>query len=361
MLEYNSMPAEFFKHLDAVKSAIAPTEKLRYINWYIQHGCDLDCFYCKVPKQKVGIMTPDERVEALTKIRPLFDKKPMISIIGGEPTLRPEFLIENVQAAHNAGFLVNLVSNGWGLTPDLINRLAEAGLQYLAISVDCDAGAEKSNLAKALELHKTTREQGIIPVINTVITRNTKPDDFKNFTHQVITAGSFISPLVCSPEVPEGVFSSAARDAVPTQAQLREIVPWLAWQKIKTGRVTVTFSYLWTLFNMGTTQESTKLWHCSPHFRTKDTPGRGYLTLDSDGWIGPCQEFPRQVNLLEVPAEQLSLQLLDQEFSEVSQNCPGCLYNCYIVEESLHGPASLAETSTFIQFSQINTNKPPTS
>lgn len=359
MIKFRHMAKEVLNHFEAIKAGFIPPEKLRFVNWYLQHGCDLDCSYCQVPKQKVPIMDRVKRLDALTRVRQLCINEPIISIIGGEPTLRPDFLVDAIRDASEAGFFVNLVTNGWGLTPELIKRLGEAGLQYLAISVDCDTDAEKSNLEKALSLHAITKEQGIIPVINTVITRQTDSKTFKHFAQNVISNGFFISPLVCSPSVPNGVFSSASVDSVPYKHQLREVVPWLARKKLITGRVTASFSYLWTMYNSGAAEDfEPELWHCSPTFRTqKGKRGRGSITLDSDGFIGPCQEFPRLVNIFNIPLEKLSLQLLDGEFNGTTQQCPGCLYNCYNMEEELGGAKVLAEIPTIIQIADVRVNR----
>lgn len=358
LIKYQSMLKELIRYRETIQSALRPTEELRFINWYLQHGCDLDCFYCRVPKQKIGVMTKDQRREALRKLRSLTSSSAMLSIIGGEPTLRPELLLEAVRDAVEIGYNVGIVTNGWGLSPDLIMQLGEAGLSSMSLSVDCDSDAEKHNLRRALELHHSSKKCGIVPIINTVITRETDPQKFKEFAKCVINNGCFVAALACSPEVPQGAFSNAPLHSIPDKEQLRQIIPWLAWQKITTGRVVVTFAYLWTLFNSGTTEaENPNLWHCSPNFRAPSRKnGRGYLTLDSDGYIGSCQEYPRLLNLLDISSDKLSLQLFDEAFVQTTQKCPGCLYSCYIGEERLHGTGALLETSTMISISNITTN-----
>jgi MoaA/NifB/PqqE/SkfB family radical SAM enzyme len=351
------MLREIVNYSESIKGAIFPSNELRFVNWYIQYGCNLECSYCKVPKQKVEVMSQKDRKGVLQKVRNLCSKQPIISLLGGEPTLRPDFLVEVVSDANKAGFLVNVVSNGWGLTPDLIKRLGIAGLHYLGISVDCDKNTIKSNLEKALSLHETTKRIGVLPVINTVINHETQPETFKKFVSEVIQSGCFISPLACSPEIPGGIFSSAPIDSVPTQQQLREIVPWLAIKKLTTGRITSDFGYLWTLYNSGVTESGLNLWHCASHFRTKrESIGRGSITIDSDGHVGPCQEFPRTINLLNTPQNQFSLQLLDPDFSAITSKCPGCLYNCYVMEESIGGLQLLGEIPTFLQMASIKSN-----
>ena len=91
------MLKELASYSESIKGAIFPSNELRFVNWYLQHGCDLDCSYCKVPKQKVGIMSQEDRQEVIQKVRNLCSKQPIISLLGGEPTLRPDFLVEAVE------------------------------------------------------------------------------------------------------------------------------------------------------------------------------------------------------------------------------------------------------------------------
>lgn len=332
-------------HKYSIKASLFPGEKLRFVNWYLLHGCDLACSYCKVPNQKIRIMDRDTRREVLKRVSTLCAPKTLISIIGGEPTLRPDLLVEAVNDAVEQGFLVNIVTDGWGLTPRLIKRLGRAGLHHLAISVDCHNNAEKSNLLQAVTLHKITKQEGILPVINTVITRNTDVSTFKQFSKTIMSEGIFLSPLACSAEVPNGVFSNAPPASVPTKQQLKKIVPWLIWKKLTTGLITAGFGYLLVLLRASSSENGEiRPWHCSPAFRSKkQRNGRGYITVDSDGHIGPCQEFPRAVNLLDVPHNGMSRAMLNEKFSSITQQCPGCLHNCYVMEEEMGGLKALAE------------------
>lgn len=356
------MLREFGRNIDKARIWLRPKpEKLRFVNWYLQHGCDLDCYFCKVPKQKTKIMDPQQRSEVLAKLRSLSQDNAMLSIFGGETTLKPDNLVGAVQDASKAGFFVDVITNGWGLTEKLIQQLSKAGLSYLAYSIDSDPKSPKRDLEKAMHLLSVARDFGIIPVVNTVLTSGTNLDDFRNLAKIVIENGIFLSPLICSPEVPDGLSSSASPSDTPSKEQLREIIPWLALKKLTTGRVATTFSYLWTLFNLKKNSKGiTQSWHCASNFRGVDgkKKGRGYLTLDSDGFAGPCQEFPRQVNLLDIPPDQLSLRLLDPLFRDTTVKCPGCTYNCYIQEESISGLSTVAEFPSAIQLINVFRRKP---
>jgi len=359
MIKLLKLWKQIANHRYSIKASLLPGEKLRFVNWYLLHGCDLSCSYCKVPKQKIRVMDRNTRKEALKRISTLCARKTLISIIGGEPTLRPDLLVGAVQDAVEEGFLVNIVTDGWGLTPDLIKRLGTAGLHHLAISVDCHESAEKANLVRALKLHAVTKQEGILPVINTVITRDTDIATFKRFSNTIMRKGVFLSPLVCSPEVPKGVFSSALPMSVPATEQLRKIVPWLIWKKLTTGLVTASFGYLLILLRSGNSGNGkTHLWHCSPTFRSKrHRHGRGYITLDSDGFIGPCQEFPRLVNIFDIPLSEVTLTRLDEKFTGTTKKCPGCLHNCYVMEEEVGGLKTLAEIPMLFQMVNIKINR----
>lgn len=303
-------------------------------------------------------MDRNKRKEVLKKISTLCEKKTLMSIIGGEPTLRPDLLVEAVEDAVEDGFLVNVVTDGWGLNPDLIVRLGKAGLHHLAISVDCNEIAEKTNLKRAIKLHAITKQEGILPVINSVLTSDTNIASFKQFAKTIMSEGIFLSPLACSPETPNGVFSSASPASVPTIDQLRTIVPWLIWKKLTNGLVTASFGYLLTLLKTGNFgNDHIKLWHCSSSFRSKrGGHGRGYITLDSDGYIGPCQEFPRLVNVLD-SLNDLSLRYLDEKFNGTTEKCHGCLHNCYVMEEEVGGLKAFAEFPMLIRMVNVKTNR----
>ncbi len=79
--------------------------------------------------------------------------------------------------------------------------------------------------------------------------------------------------------------------------------------------------------------------------------------MDSDGYIGPCQEYPRVANTIDVPVEQLSLHLLDDMFSKVTQRCSGCTYSCYSNEEDARGLTVIPEVTTVIQIANVLSNK----
>lgn len=99
----------------------------------VTRRCNLSCTYCneydKVSEPiPLGMMK--RRIEALARL-----KTSVVTCTGGEPLLHPdlEIIIEHVR---KHGMVVTLITNGYLLTKERIERLNQAGLQELQISID---------------------------------------------------------------------------------------------------------------------------------------------------------------------------------------------------------------------------------
>jgi len=78
----------------------------------------------------VPLETMQHRIDLLGKL-----KTGIITLSGGEPLLHPE-LDEMIRHIRGTGALAGLITNGYFLMPDRIQRLNDAGLDYLQISID---------------------------------------------------------------------------------------------------------------------------------------------------------------------------------------------------------------------------------
>src|ERR1700751_645550 len=95
--------------------------------------CNLDCAYCN-EYDKVSNPVPLETM--LRRIDHLADLgTAIITLSGGEPTLHPD-LDAIVNRIRQRGAIATLITNGYLLTPERIQRLNRAGLDYLQISID---------------------------------------------------------------------------------------------------------------------------------------------------------------------------------------------------------------------------------
>lgn len=95
--------------------------------------CNLSCAYCNEYdnfSKPVPLDTMLERLELLGKL-----KTGVITLSGGEPLLHPD-LDEVIRGIRRNATLAGLITNGYLLTAERIQRLNDAGLDYLQISID---------------------------------------------------------------------------------------------------------------------------------------------------------------------------------------------------------------------------------
>ena len=95
--------------------------------------CNLSCTYCNeydAVSKPVPLPLILRRVDLLAALG-----TSMITFSGGEPMLHPE-LDAMIAHARSAGMISSLITNGYHLSPERIERLNEARLDYLQISVD---------------------------------------------------------------------------------------------------------------------------------------------------------------------------------------------------------------------------------
>jgi MoaA/NifB/PqqE/SkfB family radical SAM enzyme len=95
--------------------------------------CNLDCSYCN-EYDKVSDPVPlDAMLRRIDRLAELGTT--IITLSGGEPTLHPN-LDEIIRRIRERGAIATLITNGLLLTPDRIEKLNRAGLDYLQISID---------------------------------------------------------------------------------------------------------------------------------------------------------------------------------------------------------------------------------
>ena len=96
--------------------------------------CNLACGYCSEfdkTSEPVPVEILEERLEKLKELGTFG-----ISLTGGEPTLHPELPRLIRKCRELRFFRTGMISNGFFLRPALIEKLNEAGLQEMQISID---------------------------------------------------------------------------------------------------------------------------------------------------------------------------------------------------------------------------------
>jgi MoaA/NifB/PqqE/SkfB family radical SAM enzyme len=95
--------------------------------------CNLACGYCNEYDDRSAPVPTEEMLRRLDRLAELGTT--IITFSGGEPTLHPDLDTLIARVRSNGG-LATLITNGLLLTPERIQRLNRAGLDYLQISID---------------------------------------------------------------------------------------------------------------------------------------------------------------------------------------------------------------------------------
>lgn len=131
--------------------------------------CNLACSYCNEFDKTSGPV-PAHRVfrwiDHLASLR-----TEIVTISGGEPTLHPD-LDDLIERIRSHGMTAGLITNGYFLQPERIERLDRAGLQYMQISIDNvkpDAVSKKSLKVLDGKLRNLARHANFSVNVNVVL------------------------------------------------------------------------------------------------------------------------------------------------------------------------------------------------
>jgi pyrroloquinoline quinone biosynthesis protein E len=143
----------------------------------ITHRCPLHCPYCSNPLEMIRAdaeLTTGDWTRVFTEARELGVLQ--LGLSGGEPLVRPD--VEALAAhAHAVGLYTTLVTSGIGLTRHRAERLREAGLEHIQISIQdsdrtvADRIAGMSAVPQKLSAAAIVRELGFAFSINVVLHR----------------------------------------------------------------------------------------------------------------------------------------------------------------------------------------------
>src|SRR4051812_1984082 len=95
--------------------------------------CNLSCTYCNEYDDVSKPVPLEEMYARIDKLGALGTA--IITISGGEPLLHPE-LDDIIRRIRKTGAIAGMITNGYLLMPDRIQRLNDAGLDHLQISID---------------------------------------------------------------------------------------------------------------------------------------------------------------------------------------------------------------------------------
>jgi MoaA/NifB/PqqE/SkfB family radical SAM enzyme len=116
-----------------IAKALASTEHPLLAHIIPVRRCNLSCTYCNEFDDFSKPVATEEMFRRVDKLGELGTA--VITISGGEPLLHPE-LDDIIRRIRKHGMIAGLITNGYFLVPERIQRLNRAGLEWLQISID---------------------------------------------------------------------------------------------------------------------------------------------------------------------------------------------------------------------------------
>ncbi|HUC53038.1 MAG TPA: radical SAM protein [Candidatus Cybelea sp.] len=121
------------RELRAIAKALLFTKHPFLVHIIPTRRCNLACTYCN----EFDDFSPPVALEEMHKRLDILADMgtSIITISGGEPLLHPE-MDEIIRHIRRRGMIAGMITNGFLLTKDRIDRLNRAGLEHLQISID---------------------------------------------------------------------------------------------------------------------------------------------------------------------------------------------------------------------------------
>jgi MoaA/NifB/PqqE/SkfB family radical SAM enzyme len=267
--------------------------------------CNLSCAYCN-EYDKVSDPVPTaemlRRIEMLVKLG-----TGIITISGGEPLLHPE-LDEIIRGIRSRGAIATIITNGYLLTPERIERLNRAGLEHLQISIDNvnpDDVSKKSLKVLDRKLQWLAQYALFDVNINSVLGGGmAHPEDALTITRRALELGFDTSV---------GVIHDHDGQLDPLQENERAV-----YDQILSERKPALFTFAYdNLFHKNLVLGQPNDWQCRA--------GSRYLYVCEQGLVHYCSQ---QRGYPAIPLEQYSQADLDREYSTVKRCAPFCTVSC---------------------------------
>jgi MoaA/NifB/PqqE/SkfB family radical SAM enzyme len=272
-----------------IKSRVLPGQFHPIIAYlFTEWKCNLDCHYCWAFDNRIKGMTEDVAKRSIDWLHSTTCR--VLALMGGEPLLRPDFAHKVIYYAAKKGFWIYLPTNGRLMRPEVIDRIADAGVSVVNLAVD--AYDLKPGLPKALVpiksyfeyLVKKQYRYGYSVFFNINICRNNM-DDVRQLTELAHDYGIACDYHVCeSPMTEQPHFKHLDENSTfitPDDfPQLDELLDWLVVRHKQGYKITNSAQRLAEMkeFVRGKLHE----WNCRA--------GHNTMIIRTDGTLAPC--FP---------------------------------------------------------------------
>lgn len=253
-----------------------------HVQFHITSRCNLNCKHCYEGKGTTIDWTFEEFRTAIDKLWNCFDKWKVqgeISLIGGEPTMCPDF-DKMVSYLHNRGDVgaISILSNGVNLSDYIIGVLTENKC-FVQFSIDGINREAHDNIRGIGSYEKTIsnirklKQYGVTPSIHYVLSKTTTPLS-ESFFDNLHSEG--IRQLTFSRLIPIG---NASLNEMLTKEETKEVFGFIdRMRRIYQERGLLIGS-------------SRPLW-CNYGYSGRCPVAIQTITIAEDGKIFPCRRLP---------------------------------------------------------------------
>ncbi len=285
--------------------------------------CNLACTYCN---EFDDISNPVPTEEMFARIDRLGSfGTSIVTISGGEPLLHPE-LDAIIARIRKNGILAGLITNGYLLVRERIERLNRAGLEYLQISIDNvmpDEVSKKSLKVLDQKLELLAEHAEFHVNINSVLGSGVKdPEDALRVAHRAVELG-FTSTV--------GLIHDGNGQLQPLAPREREIFEEIMSLGKKSFSRVNQFQH-----NIAAGKEND--WRCRA--------GARYLYICEDGLVHYCSQ---QRGYPGIPLAEYSSERRRREFLTKKSCAPGCTVSCVhqvAAIDNWRAPQTIADSPT---------------
>jgi MoaA/NifB/PqqE/SkfB family radical SAM enzyme len=291
-----------FRELTSIGSALASTSHPYMAQIVPMRRCNLACTYCNEYDDSSKPVPIDEMLRRIDHLGRLGTA--VITISGGEPTLHPE-LDDIIKRIRKTGAIAGMITNGYFLMPDRIERLNKAGLDHMQISIDNvmpDDVSKKSLKMIDKKLQFLAEGADFHVNINSVVGGGTaNPEDALTISNRALELG-FSSTI--------GIIHDGSGQLKPLADADRVV-----WDKVRslTRRSYSRFNHFQEAIANGLPND----WRCRA--------GSRYLYVCENGLVHYCSQ---QRGYPGVPLAEYQREDVKREFLTEKTCAPNCTISC---------------------------------
>ena len=291
-----------FRGARMIAGAFASTDHPLLAHIIPVRRCNLACEYCNEYDDSSKPVPTEAMFQRVDKLAELGTS--VITISGGEPLLHPE-LDEIIRRIRKRGMIAGLITNGYLLVAERIQRLNRAGLEWLQISIDNvtpDEVSKKSLKVLDKKLELLAEHADFHVNINSVVGGGVKnPQDALTIGRRALGLG-FSSTI--------GIIHDGSGQLQPLNDDERRVYNEMkSMEKSSFTRING--------FQDNIAQGRPNQWRCRA--------GARYLYICEDGLVHYCSQ---QRGYPAVPLEKYTVDDIRREYLSEKTCAPNCTVSC---------------------------------